>query len=119
MTTEGDSKVWARLDQILDNQHKSRLAAEKLAGQIDLVKLKIETMEQSSHLNKQSHDLRIEKLEKGLKETQDKLDSEYRSIIDKLEPISKEIAKAHVIFAIIAASSVALIGVIQSYLGGK
>lgn len=119
MSIEEESKIWTRLDQILDNQHKSSLAAEKLAGQIDLVKLKIETMEQSSHLNKQSHDLRIEKLEKGLKETQDKLDREYKSIIEKLEPISKEIAKAQVIFAIIAASSVTLIGVIQSYLGGK
>lgn len=99
---EYSNSVWAKLDQILDSLNKQNVQTEKLSGQIDLVKLKVDMIEQRSVFEKQNQDKQIERIE-----------AKVNKIEEDIEPLKKEMVKSQVIFAIIASGALLVVGFLQ------
>lgn len=115
MATESENKLWSRLDTIVENQAKQSLQDEKLSSQIDLVKLKVDNLEQKGVLERQSQDKSIARLEQAYRELKDEFTSHIKHINEKVDPLGREIAKAQVVFAIIAAGIVIIAGFVQAW----
>lgn len=112
---DNEDKLWNRLDQIVENQARQSLQDEKLSSQIDLVKLKVDNLEQKGVLERQSQDKSIARLEQAYRELKDEFTSHIKHINEKVDPLGREIAKAQVVFAIIAAGIVIIAGFVQAW----
>lgn len=97
-----DSTLGSRLDKAVEALQDTNLHLESLAGQIELMKTRMESMESMNTLKAQVTETQIRRLEDGMTIANKNIDS-----------MKTQISKAQAVFAVIAAIAMAVVGFIQ------